>query len=52
MTPLELTSGTPSMVVCEASQVMVLARALALSATSAGRVSEPMTKHGFCLLEN
>lgn len=48
--PLEITSGTPSMVVREVSQVTAEARPAAPDETSSGRASEPTIKQGFCLL--
>ena len=40
----DVTSGTPERVVDELEQVMVLAREVTTSATSAGRVVEPIMK--------
>jgi hypothetical protein len=50
VTPPELTSGTPSMVVCELSQVTAEAKLVAWEETSSGSASEPVMKQGFCLL--
>jgi hypothetical protein len=44
--PPEVTSGTPERVVLAVLQVMTPWIAVAMSATSAGRVAEPMTKQG------